>query len=434
MLKIIKKHKKHFSNSASFLLMRVFIYAASLVVIPYFINQRGQDLYALIAFFSVMISYSVLLENALSYSVSLRYTTSLVKNPEESLLIIQSAIPIYFLFGFLTLLGLNFSANILSILIWGTAQYSKFISFLGLILCLQVFDALFSSIIQSHNNLLKLNINRLLSDLIRLAGFILAVFFEPALQICLTFFLLGSIVKLYLDVKYCNKVIGSSNWFRPSFSMSEFKENARLAPFMFVNSALWLVISCFDKIYVAKQVSVHDYAFYAFAIDVCTKAYVLFYAITGTLYNSLIRRHANVESVSHIIKVWLILFAVIACFYYLPLYVWGDILIEHFINHDFAVHTMPIVKILIFASLCYLALAILENNLNAMGKARSMTYVYLFGLVSLYFSFNYLVDKTSMAGVAISIAAMYFLMLIATVTISIRAWVKVSRMSLKWVI
>ncbi len=417
-------------NSASFLFMRIFIYAASLIVIPYFINQRGQDLYALIAFFSVMISYSVLLENALSYSVSFRYTTSLVKSPENALRIIQSAIPIYFLFGFLTFAGLSISANILSVSIWGGGQYSKFIYFLAVILCFQVIDALFSSIIQSHNDLLRLNLNRLISDLIRVAGFILAAFFDPAVQICLSFFLLGSIAKLYLDVKYCNSIIKSKNWFRPSFSISEFKENARLAPFMFINSTLWLVISCFDKIYVAKLVSVHDYAFYAFAVDVCTKAYVLFYAITGTLYNSLIRRHANGVSISQIIKVWGVLLGVIVCFYYLPLFIWGGVLIEHFINHDFAVHTMPIVKILVFSSLCYLALAILENNINAMGRARSMTLVYILGVMCLYYAFHYLADKTSMVGVAKSIAAMYFVMLLATIIISMKT--KISRMTAKW--
>lgn len=406
----IGTHRIHLWNGGSVLFSKITIYFLYFVAIPPFIQAHGQGAYGTVAFFLTMIGYTVLLENGLSYAVTWRYTRALAQDKLQPEKIIRAAVPLYSLLALMPILILGINADNISILIWNKLDYSSEIRLLGFAVAFLILDALPASVLQSHNKLVILNINRLIVDVIRVLALFVAIFVGDPLYTVISFFLVSSIVKLGLDCLFCFKESSSTKIFSPLLSWDEILANARIAPLMFVVAGLSLTISLYDKIVIARLLPEADYAFYAFASDICTKAYMIFFAFSSTAYNTLIRHYATSTSLRGMMYAYLGALVVMALLYYLPLSVIGWIPITHFLGANFAAHVMPLIQIMSVAAILYLGFTVFEANLNAKGSIFSVLISYIGGLVTLLIVSPYMVATYSSLGMGISLVLMYGVM------------------------
>jgi O-antigen/teichoic acid export membrane protein len=277
-------HQLHFFNGGSLLASKVIIYLLYFVAIPPLIRAQGEAAYGLIAFFSTALGCSVLLENGLSYTVTWRYTRALAKGFKGSEEIIRAAIPLYSLLAIVTFLIMDIKATEISLIIWHKPEYSREIQMLGAAVGLLILDALPASVLQSHNQLFILNINRLLVDAIRVLSFFVAATSSNALHTVMMFFLLSAFLKLILDVIFCTSRVVKRHTFYPVIMWKEIKSNLKILPTMFSISMLSLLISLYDKVTMAKLLSQSDFAYYAFAADACSNACKIHVCVCACAY------------------------------------------------------------------------------------------------------------------------------------------------------
>jgi O-antigen/teichoic acid export membrane protein len=406
----IMSNRVHLINGGSLIISKIAVYILYFLAIPLFIKIHGQGAYGLVAFFSIMIGYTVLLENGLSYAVTWRYTRALAQGMTHPEKIIRASVPLYALLSAVSILLLIMFAETISILVWNKSDYILPIRLLGLGVGVLILDALPVSVLQSQNKLAILNLNRFIGDGIRVSALFFAIFVENPLLTVVIFLLFSALVRLILDCVACFRESLSWEIFRPIFSINEIISNIRIAPTMFGIAALSLVISLYDKIFIAEMLSESDFAYYAFASDLCTKAYIIFFAFSSAAYNTLIRRHATAGSLRGMMYAYAAALFVMGFGYYLPLSLYGHIVVSDFLGHDFSNHTMPLVKVLSVSSMLYLAFTVFEANLNAQGNIFSVLIAYAAGLTLLFAVAPCMVASYSVMGMGFALVLMFGLM------------------------
>lgn len=413
--------RSHIFNAGSLLISKVVVYAAYFAAIPVYVGIHGQASYGVVAFFGVLIGYSVLLENGLTYAVTLRYTRALARTEEAGAYrILRAAVPLYALVAMLCAVGMQLGSDQLAEFIWKKSNYAESLRLAGLVVALLVADAFFVSIIQSHNKLVALNMIRLSADVVRAAALYVAAYADDPLQTVIWMFLASAMLKLTLDAGYCLARLVSSKAIQPVFDIREIVENLRLAPMTVVISVTWLFITLYDKTYAASHVSEADYAYYALAADLTSKAHVLFYSVLGTTYNIMIRHHATGKNVSALLKANGIALLAVVLAYFLPLAVFCEAIVGYFLGIEFGAQAEPLVRVLAACSVIYLAFSCLEANLNAQGRALSMMWIYLSGLLVLVALTPWLFGILGLAGIGFALLGMFVTMLAMTALLTLR--------------
>ncbi len=413
--------KHHIFNASALLFSKIGVYIAYFAAIPVYVHAYGQASYGIVAFFGVLVGYSVLLENGLSYAVTLRYTRALARNEKAAgQKIVRAALPLYGMLALVCAAVLFFSNDTIAQLIWQKQDYAGPLRMVGLTVALLVFDAYFVSVIQSHNKLVALNMIRLAVDIVRASALYIAIFTKDPFTSVVGAFLASAVLKVILDAWYCAGPLGARYAFLPIVDWAEIRANLKLAPMTFVITAAWLVVSLFDKSYAASHVSEHDFAYYALATDLTVKAHILFYAILGTTYNVLIRRHATSQSTKIPMRANWAALLLIAAFYYLPLAAFGDKIVGHFLGAEFGAQTLPLLRILSGCSISYLAFSCLEANLNAQGRIFPVMWIYVAALLIVVSLTPFLFRLFGLPGICLSLLSMFGAMLTASVYVTLR--------------
>ncbi len=408
---VLRRHRHHVLNGGSLLVSKVVVYFLYFMAIPPFIAAHGQGAYGLIAFFMTMIGYAVLLESGLSYAVIWRYTGKLERQESQAQTVVQAALPLYAGLAVTVVAAIAFLAEPISQGIWQSPDYRLPIALVGVAVGLMILDAVPASVMQAHNKLLALNINRLIVDVLRVAALYVAIGAANPVMTVISFFLVSALLKLLLDSVYCVYGLKVGAVFWPRWVGSEVWANVKLAPAMFLVAAISLLIAVYDKTFVAKAVSASEYAYYAFAVDVCVRAHILYFAFSGTMYNVLIRRYAGSVATTGLLTSYFIALAVMALGYYLPLSTLGGPVITAFLGEAFSTHAMPLVRILALSSLLYLVFSIFEANLNAMGRVYITLAAYVVGALFLVLVSPHWVRTYGMSGMGYALTVMFGVML-----------------------
>ncbi|MFA5041781.1 MAG: hypothetical protein WC464_09140, partial [Bdellovibrionales bacterium] len=239
--------KHHIFNAAALLFSKVGVYIAYFAAIPIYVHVYGQASYGIVAFLGTLIGYSVLLENGLSYAVTLRYTRALARNETAAAeRIVRAALFPYALLALVCAVVFVLSNNQIAQLIWQKPDYAVPLQMVGVTIAILVFDAFFVSIIQSHNKLVALNMIRLSVDIVRASALYIAVLTKDPLNSVTGAFLASAILKVSLDAWYCMGPLGLRRMFPFVIDGAEIRANLKLAPITIVITAAWLVISLFD--------------------------------------------------------------------------------------------------------------------------------------------------------------------------------------------
>jgi O-antigen/teichoic acid export membrane protein len=405
----------HMFNAGSLIVAKIIVYVVYFAAIPIYVAVHGRASYGVVAFFGVLISYSIMIENGLTYAVTLRYTRALAQGEDlGAQRVIQAALPLYISLALLCGVVFLLGADRLAEFFWPNSGYAGTMRIAGFAVALLVADAMFVSVIQAHNRLVALNMVRLAADVFRASALYLAAYTDKPLQTVVWIFLASAILKLVLDAWYCLVYLISTKSLRPLLDTGEIIATLKAAPTMVVISVASLVISLYEKSYAASHVAPQDFAGYALVADLTTKAHVLYYAVLGTTYNALIRYHAKGWSTHILLKANSAALLFIATTYYLPLAVFGEGIISFSLGAEFGAQTMPLLRILCCSSLAYLAFSYFEANLKARGQALILMWIYLLGLGMFVALTPWLFGIFGLIGIGFALLAVFISMLAVT--------------------
>ncbi len=404
------RHREHFVNFSSSILLKVITFALYFLAIPFFISHQGNGEYGVVAFLIAALGYSILLDNGITYVINLRYARSLSLGESDPERIVRSGFPVYLTIGALVMIGgISFSENI-SNAVWGTIKYKNEVAWLSFALALQVFGSIFSCTLLAHNRVSLVNGGRLVADVARVIGLFSGAVSDDPILISVLLFGVGALCKMAVDIYNCNRLIGLDKFYL-RWCIKDTVEIIKASPMMWTISFLSLSALMYDKWYVSSVLSSKEFAYYSVANDFTTKAYFIFYAFSGAVYTPLIRKYAGNDNALIIYRLYAISILAIGLFYYLPLFVYSDELMTWYIGVEFAQVAAPIMDIMVGSALLYLLFNVIETNLYARGTIIPVLGAYIVGVVSLLVSLPVFVERYGIDGGAWSVMLMLALML-----------------------
>lgn len=391
------------------LLFKILTSLMFLVMVPFSIRTMGTEAYGVAAFFLTMHGSVSLLDSGFTYALGLQYTRRLVQNPDSAKQVFFSAIPVYLGLAFLALLGFIIFREKLSVLAFGTADYSGEMLVFGFVVGLTALDSMLGTVLQAHEKINLIATGRFLLDLVKVAGVGLMAVLNLGPTSIVWFILLSSIVKIVYDFFYFRKFIPEV---RIHLDFSEVKQMLKFALPSVAIAVCSLVMSMLDKFLVSGTISSSAFTSYSFAFDLTSKAYFLMYAITSVVYPKLIKSHSTGQNPANFIKIQLLSLLIIAVIYYLPLAVFSGPITALLLGNELIEPTATLIKLCSVSALLYLSFTIVETYLNTTGAVLKTLTVYIVGISSLIILMKHFVPKFQLYGVAISVALMFTVMIV----------------------
>lgn len=409
---IITRQREHFVNFLSSIALRAAAFGLYFAAIPFFLAHQSHETYGIIAFLMMILGYSSLFDNGITYTVTLRYVRALSTPVDDPEYVVGCALPIYAVMGSAVSLIILAGAPWISVSIWGDNNLTYIVVGMALVIFLQIVGSVFASVLLAHNKVSLVNASRMLADLGRVLGIFVAARSTQPLLIAVTMMAVASAAKMTLDVYNCSRLIGLQK-LRVRWSFSEIISLLKSSSWMWSIATVGLIVLVYDKWYVSSTFTSEKYSYYSIANDLSMKVYFIFYAFTGAIYTPLMRRHATNRGAGTIYRIYVVVLLPIALTYYGPLYMFSDAFLTWYVNADLATNAAGPMRVMIGAALLYLLFNAFEINLYTKGMARRVMPSYLLGAASLVLFTPVLANRYQITGVAISVLVMQAVMLVS---------------------
>ncbi len=407
-------------NFVSSIILRLVAFASYFAAIPYFLAHQGHETYGVVAFLLMILGYSSLFDNGITYTVTLRYVGALSMGSDDPESIVGYAFPIYAILGGAVAFSIFLFAPYISMSIWGSKEFSGITRGMSLVIFLQVAGALFASVLLARNKVMLVNMSRMTADVGRVFGIVLAAHSAEPLVVVVIMMAISSFAKMAIDLWNCSRLVGLPR-LRPRWSISAIVSILRSSAWMWCIAGVGLATLVYDKWYVSSAFSSEKYSYYSIANDFSTKVFFVLYAFTGAIYTPLMRRHATNLGPGPIYRLYFVFLFTVALAYYGPLFVFSEPLLTWYVSADLAANAVDPLRVMIGSALVYLLFNTVEIDLYAKGMARYVLPSYVIGIVSLVCLTPYLARHLQITGVAISVFVMQVLMLISLLLVYCRA-------------
>jgi O-antigen/teichoic acid export membrane protein len=174
---------------------------------------------------------------------------------------------------------------------------------------------------------------------------------------------------------------------------------------MIVSVVLGMVMTSADRIFVGRQFGQEALAHYSVAADICSRAYFLVWAVTGSIYTIYVKRRAVRRSADDLIRASLFSACLIAVCFYLPLALFARQIIGLWIGSAFAQSTVGVTRIWAAAAVAYVLMCVYYNHLQGFGKPRLLALSGVLGCTVLFAGLFTLTIPFGIEGAALSMLA-----------------------------
>jgi O-antigen/teichoic acid export membrane protein len=139
---------------------------------------------------------------------------------------------------------------------------------------------------------------------------------------------------------------------------------------MMASTGLGILLTSADKVFVSHVMGSAALAYYSIGADLCTRVYFVVWALTGSIYTVLLRRHATRQDVTGLFRLSLAVVIAVAVCFYLPLATFARPLLSLWLGPDFAGHAAGAVRYYALAAVAYLFACVYHNFIQASGYPR----------------------------------------------------------------
>ena len=383
-VELIRSNELHIRNISYFVATRLLAIIAFILVVPFFISQASEDQYGLASIGFSLLTIASALDIAFGYvlvqSLGRRYARR--NDIGDS--------PTLGIFSFFTNVAFGIAFIVVAVVLASNISTEETLMYASLAALLPALciSGCVAAIFQSRNQLKPINLSRFGFEISKVFALASSAIITKDISLIGPIMLVAAYIRSGLDLHFLKKAADIKLKYRIN-SMRENKRYFRIArygihPLMTV--AITLPTSIGDKIIINKLFGASAAAHYSIAFDICSKAYILVYAVNSAMLSVILHRHARRSSTRAPLMVGLYSVTVLLIFFYIPLFIFAPQIIDYWLPNEMSVYISPLVRIMAIASVAYLYANVFEVTLTAMGRAKRIFSVYLVAAISYWIS------------------------------------------------
>ncbi|MCC2624734.1 MAG: hypothetical protein K0R14_607 [Burkholderiales bacterium] len=366
------KHKEHILNFVSFIFTRLIAIIAYAISVPFFIRHNSDASYGIVAIGFSLLSCSALFDLAIGYVLTLSLGRGLARSGNKNQQLVSGMISVYIYLAIATTVLILLILAILDI----TLSERIFYGGLAVLLPFLAVSGVSAAVFQAYNDLTYINISRFSFEICKASALAISVLTMANYKFIGLILLVGAAARAVSDVLVLRKRTG---YILKLISLKLARNYVRLilvGSYSFGVALVSLLILIGDKLLIKTLISSEAVAYYSFAFDINSKAYLLMGAINTAVYTLILRNHAQGRP-SHIhIRIGMLGILILAIIYYIPLMFFSFNIISWLVASTFAMNTAKLTSLMSCASLIYLIGGVYGNALSAMGGTRYSFYAH----------------------------------------------------------
>lgn len=372
--------KKSIINIAAFLITRGASIIAYILAAPFFIKYAGEAQYGIVSIAFSFLGLGVIFDSAIGYVATQSIGRELARKNTLDHKKINSLMTIY------TTTAIVFcaAAVMMVLLLVHASAEKKLYTYIILTIPLIAFSGIINAIFQTHNELIYINLSRLMIEISKALALVISAYFLASTDAVGPITLFSYCIRAVMDYSFTKKKFGVHLQLASWYSCKKFIKLASNGVTPLISVLLMLSISMSDKMLIKQLYGSEMVSYYSVAYDINTKVYLFVYGINSALFALILRNHANKINTLNLVKVGLIAVLIIITLYYVPIFFGSEKILSWIFDEDFANQAKNLTSLMAISSLIYLIGNVFENALTAMGKAKSILKVYVIS-VALYF-------------------------------------------------
>lgn len=385
----LAKYKEHILHFVSFIFTRLISIIAYAISVPFFIRHNSDAAYGVIAIGFSLLSCSALFDLAIGYVLTLSLGRSLVRSGKKDEKLIRGMTSVYIY------VAIAITIFILLILAIMDVSWPERVYYGGLALLFpfMAVSGVSAAVFQAHNDLVYINLSRFSFELCKALALVISVFMMTNYEFIGLILLVGAVIRAVNDTRVLKKRTNYSlTLISPKLAMSYIRL-VLVGSYSFGTALVSLLVLIGDKLLVKAFISNDAVAYYSFAFDINSKAYLLIGGINMAVYTLILKNHAQGRSSGVHIRIGMIGVLILAIIYYIPLMFFSFDIIRWLIADGFAQNTAKLTSVMSFASIVFLIGGIFGNALSAMGGARYVFYAHVVA-IGCYFIFLFFLLNT----------------------------------------
>jgi O-antigen/teichoic acid export membrane protein len=368
----VRQRRHHVNNVASYVIARIAATILYLAPVSIFVARQGAGAYGSLSLLLFLFGYLHIFDLGIGYSVNQRFARALARGNQTGVRVIQFAVPVFVALAMVVTAVILIEARTIAIYLLGKPLHVGTIRLLGVAVGFLMLSALMTAILQAYNRVDWINYSRLVIDVTRAAGMLAGAFSRDGIMVAVAVTVAGSIVKTGVDFTFAVKLLGHARALVPRFSVRELAVNVRHGFPMLVSTVLGISMFCVDRVAVSRMFGQQALAHYAVAADLCSRAYFLVYAITGSIYTLYVRRRATGRPSQDLVRAALLSVVLVTLVYYLPLGILAHWIVSIWISPQFAQASQGVMRIWAVAAIVYLVMSVYYNQLQGLGAPRTL--------------------------------------------------------------
>ena len=362
----VRPKGQHARNLFSQFLSRAIALAAFAVALPFFIHRHGPALYGILALLLSIYTFLVLLDLGVSYSVGQRIGRSLARNDGRASAIFSRALPLAIVLGGGVFVVLATTAKPISLFLYASQAYTNAIRIFGATVAIYIVSSTPAAVVQIYHRVDWFNYSKLIGDVAKAAALVFGGLSRNAIDTAMWVLVAGALIKFAVDMMMAAHLLGRVVHVR--LRWSDVRANLGLGLPMSMAGLASIALTSGDRIIASRLFGPVALANYSLAVDICSKAYFLVWAITGTVYPLVVRNAASRRNVNSYRRVGLISVLVVGVVIYLPIALFAGTAISWWLGPAMGRSAGLVTSVWALIAVAFLLTSVLQYQLQAKGR------------------------------------------------------------------
>jgi O-antigen/teichoic acid export membrane protein len=367
---LTRSHGQHVSNVASYFVSRIVSVLLFVAPVPLFIKRHGEADYGVLTLALLIFSYLHMFDLGIGYAVNMRFSRALARGNKRASNVLSSAIPLYIVCVVLVGLALVLYAEPLSNIAFGTSKHASVLRILAGCVFFLLLSALMYAVLQAYNRVSWINYSRTILDVAKALGLTIGSFTTAGIETALLIVLVGTAVKATVDFLLVVRLLGGASALVPRWHLKGLFVNIGFGLPMMLSTALTILLTSVDKIFVLRALGSSALAYYSIGADLCMKVCFIVWSLSGSFYTVLLRRYATRGDVSRLFRLSIAVVIVVAVLFCLPLALFARQVLSLWLGADFAAHAAGATRFYAVAAVVYLFGCVYQNFIQTSGYPR----------------------------------------------------------------
>jgi len=369
---LLRGRRQHVQNVSSYVVARIVTAAMYLGAVPLFLRHQGNAAYGILGLALIAFTYVGILDLTIGYPVSLRFSRALARNNPRATMVLRRAAPVFLAVTIVVTTSLYLSSPEIARLLKLGSHFVVIFRLLAVAAGFVIASAYFCAVLQAYNRVDWINYSRLVLDFSKAGGLAIGAFVPDGVTVVVAVVVAGCAGKAAAEFAFAAKLLGGIRDFRPAPSWRSAQMMWSLGAPMALLAITGVLLNSADRIYVDRVFGQAALAHYTIGADLCSRAYFIIWAITGSVYTSYVKRHATGRPAGSLLRISFYVAAGVSLLIYAPIFIAAKQILALWIGQDFARVSAGVVRLMALNAVVYVLTCVYYTGLQAQGKSRTL--------------------------------------------------------------